>query len=682
MSIAVGIDLGTTNTVVAAVRDGRAVTLKDENSHRLLPSIVSFHPSGTVIVGDAAKERRIIDAKNTIFSVKRLIGRGWQSKEVQEAARRCPFTMKEGEKDTTVVVARGTEYTLPEISAFVLRRAKKIAETALGEPVDRAVITVPANFNDLQRASTKTAARLAGLDVLRILNEPTAAALAYGQSVQGSERMAVFDLGGGTFDITLLDLNEGVFEVLATSGDTALGGDDIDMFIADWVSAQILKAHRFDAHADPEVYARLRIIAEDVKIRLSTETEAAVDIDEIGYGAGGKPLAVRFKMTREAVERLAAPLIDRTIEVTRACFEKAGRTLASMDRVILVGGATRMPIVMRKVQEFFGRAAHVQINPDEVVALGAAMQAHVLSGRDKEHAPPPGAVAPPPQVAPQGPVAAPVDLASLPVVLGGLLGPAAAQSAPAEAAPRQPAPPEVAQHPVAKVNLVPRPAVPPVPPARPKLATLPFPMEPPPMEPEPAPAAPIVPGTESESPGGDAAGPALPDLVLAPRRGIPEEERIAAPPPSRDTDGVEMCERPHLLVDVTPFSLAVETAGGFCDILISANSPIPCDQSRVFTTAADGQVAVSVRVAQGEASRFAENTYLGAVELAGLPPKKRGELRIGVTFELDVNGMLRVSAKDTETGKKREIRLRLLGANTDAEDVEKMMQRGARHAVA
>jgi len=289
MGIAVGIDLGTTNTVVAAVKGGRAVTLRDDQGRWLLPSVVSFHPSGTVIVGDAAKARRVIDAKNTVYSVKRLIGRAWQSSEVQAAVKRVPFVLKEGDKDTTVVAARGSEYTLPEISAFVLRRAKAIAEAALGDSVDRAVITVPANFNDLQRASTKTAAKLAGLDVLRIVNEPTAAALAYGQAVQGAERMAVYDLGGGTFDITLLDLNEGVFEVLATSGDTALGGDDIDTFIADWISTQVLKGHRFDARADPEAYGRLRIVAEEVKIRLSTETESAVDVPELGYEAGGSP---------------------------------------------------------------------------------------------------------------------------------------------------------------------------------------------------------------------------------------------------------------------------------------------------------------------------------------------------------------------------------------------------------
>src|SRR5258706_6546875 len=229
MGVAVGIDLGTTNTVVAAVRDGRAVTLADEEGRRLIPSVVSFHPNGSVLVGEGAKDRRLIDPANTVYSVKRLIGRSWQSEEVQQARGRFPFELKEGAKNSTLVMARGENYALPEISAFVLRRAKAIAEAALGETVDRAVVTVPANFNDLQRASTKVAGKLAGLEVLRILNEPTAAALAYGQTTTAAERLAVYDLGGGTFDITLLDLSGNVFEVLATAGDTALGGDDFDL---------------------------------------------------------------------------------------------------------------------------------------------------------------------------------------------------------------------------------------------------------------------------------------------------------------------------------------------------------------------------------------------------------------------------------------------------------------------
>src|SRR4051812_10529496 len=271
MSVAIGIDLGTTNTVVAAVVDGVAVTLEDEHARRLLPSCVSFHPSGTVLVGDAGRERRLVDPENTIFSIKPLIGRAFDSDEVKAARARYPFQFTEGAKNSTMVLARDVGYALPEISAFVLRRAKAIAEHALGGTVDRAVITVPANFNDLQRASTKIAGKLAGLDVLRILNEPTAAALAYGQSIAKAEKIAVYDLGGGTFDITLLDLTGNVFEVLATAGDTALGGDDIDRLLADRIALEIVKRFNFDPRENAVAYARLRFIAEEVKKQLSTQ---------------------------------------------------------------------------------------------------------------------------------------------------------------------------------------------------------------------------------------------------------------------------------------------------------------------------------------------------------------------------------------------------------------------------
>src|SRR4051812_26112209 len=257
MSVAIGIDLGTTNTVVAAVVDGVAVTLEDEQSRRLLPSVVSFHPSGTVLVGEAARERRLIDPENTIFSIKPLLGRPFDSDEVKSAKLRFPFQLKEGQKNSTTVVARDVAYALPEISAFVLRRAKAIAEARLGQQVDRAVITVPANFNDLQRAATKIAGKLAGLEVMRILNEPTAAALAYGQSIAKAEKIGVYDLGGGTFDVTLLDLTGNVFEVLATAGDTALGGDDIDRLLAEHMALDVIKKFNIDPRTDPVAFARL-----------------------------------------------------------------------------------------------------------------------------------------------------------------------------------------------------------------------------------------------------------------------------------------------------------------------------------------------------------------------------------------------------------------------------------------
>ncbi|HOT13062.1 MAG TPA: Hsp70 family protein, partial [Polyangiaceae bacterium] len=314
MSAVIGIDLGTTNTVVAAVRDGRAMALPTETGERLFPSVVSFHPNGSVLVGREAKRRRLQDAANTVYSTKRLIGRSYDSEEVRKARSRSAFVIQEGPGRGVLVEARGETYTLSEISAFVLKEAKRIAEST-GEVVDRAVITVPANFNDLQRAATKVAGHIAGLEVQRILNEPTAAALAYGYGKGNQERIAVFDFGGGTFDVTLLDLAGSVFEVLATAGDTFLGGDDIDLAIAERMAERYLKTHRYDARADRQVFERLLASAEEIKIRLSASDVATVQLQEIAFGVGGKSLDMPFSMTRLELEQLAAPLVDRALGV-------------------------------------------------------------------------------------------------------------------------------------------------------------------------------------------------------------------------------------------------------------------------------------------------------------------------------------------------------------------------------
>src|SRR5580658_5891954 len=416
MGVAVGIDLGTTNTVVGVVRDGRAVTLADQGGRRLIPSVVSFHPTGKVLVGEPAKERRIIDPSNTISSIKRLIGRTWDMEEVQRARRALPFELVEGPKEGVAVVARGETYTLPEISAFVLRRAKALAEAALGQTVDRAVITVPANFNDLQRAATKLAGKLAGLEVLRILNEPTAAALAYGQSTGQSERIAVYDLGGGTFDITLLDLSGNVFEVLATGGDTALGGDDIDQLIADLMAQYFLRTYRADPRSDPSARATLRARAEVLKVALSAKEDATIELNDVVRGDGGVFLQTTFLLKRGDLERIALPLIERTLETCRFSIETIGLKLNEIERIILVGGSTRMPLVVRKVEEYFKKPATGRVNPDEVVALGAAIQASALSrvGRDKVAVPPtPSPFAPVPSRPPTVPPFAPVVSAAV-----------------------------------------------------------------------------------------------------------------------------------------------------------------------------------------------------------------------------------------------------------------------------
>ncbi|RYE92008.1 MAG: hypothetical protein EOO75_07645, partial [Myxococcales bacterium] len=387
MSAVVGIDLGTTNTVVAHVQGGRAVALGDENGERLIPSVVSFHPSGQVIVGRAAKERRLQDARNTIYSVKRLIGRPWASEDVQRARERAPFDLREGPGHAVMVVARGETYTLSEISAYVLRKAKAMAEAALGQPVDRAVITVPANFNDLQRAATKVAGRVAGLEVLRILNEPTAAALAYGYGKSNSERIAVYDFGGGTFDVTLLDLAGNVFEVLATAGDTFLGGDDIDLAIADRMCELFLREHRYDPRSDVQVFERVRASAEQLKHRLSRDPQTSTELRELAFGPGGRALSSTFSMSRGDLEKLIAPLIERTFAVCRDAMNTAGLTPRDFDQVILVGGSTRIPLVRSRVTEFFGREPLAHVSPDEVVAIGAAIQAMALSSHDRRSMP-------------------------------------------------------------------------------------------------------------------------------------------------------------------------------------------------------------------------------------------------------------------------------------------------------
>lgn len=854
MAPVIGIDLGTTNTVVAVVKDGQASAIPDENGNVLMPSVVSFHPSGNVLVGRAAKERRLVDSINTIYSVKRLIGRSWDSEEVRRARSRFPFQMKEGPGQAALVVARGESYTLPEISAFVLRKAKSIAEAALGTTVDRAVITVPANFNDLQRAATKVAGRVAGLEVMRILNEPTAAALAYGYGKASSERIAVYDFGGGTFDVTLLDLSDNVFEVLATAGNTFLGGDDLDMAIAERMAETFLARHRYDPRSEPQVFEHLKVAAEDVKHRLSTEAEVTLELKDIAHGPGGKPLGLTFSMTRGELERLATPLIDSTFEVCKEALGIARLAVKDFQQLLLVGGSTRVPLVKRRVEEFWRREVRAHISPDEVVAIGAAIQASALSGAEQRRR---GTVPPPPHPA-RATMPSSTDRPSVLAKRRGTLPPDVqrqrADTAPGpamqsgQARPRMDTSPDAFGIPSTQPFQGGRPRMPTTPgvqegadptaptrhpalgvlgrPAagageRPKQKTgtglgpaanrvvsgptlvsaadaaqnartaaeagLPLVMPEPPPAPAPkeesvafqlgdgdieelaAPlpragtgvrplAQPMALTLPEELGDGDLETPEVPDdeptrvgapspaeLERARQEGLAmlrerelEDARAAAaalpldipapppPPPAFgavakgqgfgtiDLDVPAAPSRPPgpvgtttqplaavgsttqklitsrppaaplplsappppVLVDVTPLTLAVETVEGFCDSIIARNTTVPCSRTREFVTAADNQTSVRVRVSQGESARFVENTLLGEVELSGLRPARRGDVRIAVSFALDASGMLVVSAKDVGTGRETSTQVHLVGL-PDAQEVARMAARQA-----
>ncbi len=632
MSVAIGIDLGTTNTVVASVSGGEAFTLTYGDGQRLIPSVVSFHPSGQVLVGQKAVERRFVDSENTIFSVKRLIGRAWETDDVQRARVRLPFRLVEGMKHEVLVTARGEELTLPEISAFVLRHAKAVAEEALGETVEQAVITVPANFNDLQRAATKAAGKLAGLEVLRILNEPTAAALAYGQGQfldEGKgrpkdERVAIYDLGGGTFDVTILDLAGNVFEVLSTAGDTALGGDDIDQLIADRMADELLKLHRIDARAHPPVYGALRVAAERLKCELSTRDEYTIDLRTIGYAERGEEIPFNFRMTRPELEWASVGLLDRTLEVCGLALQRAHLNVTDIDHILLVGGCTRMPLVSRKVEQLFKKAPLLKVNPDEVVALGAAIQSSALARRRTRAS----------MVVPSDVPEAPVDEPS-----------------------------------IRTDSLVPLPA-----------GAEPLELD------EPKSRSSRSPGSQSKQPlpASTAIAPVIPKAPAVPT-GMPGAAAIAQIPLRTQavrvpSAGVLRAAAP-LLIDVTPLSLHVETAGGFADRLIETNTPVPCDRTRVFSTASDFQTKVTIRVAQGEKPRFDDNTYLGEVELSGIEPRPRGNVQIAVTFELDADGILNVRARDESRGVEATARLQPFATQHEPDELARMRQRQVRYGV-
>ncbi|MET0341761.1 MAG: Hsp70 family protein [Polyangiales bacterium] len=646
-----GIDLGTTNSVVAVATGGQVAVLPDAEGNKLFPSVVSFHPSGSVLAGYPARERRLVDAQSTVYSIKRLIGRPFRSEEVRRAHERFPFQLREGPTGGSLVVARGETYTLPEISAFVLRGVRAQAEEALGQACRRAVITVPANFNELQRSATKAAGRVAGLEVLRILNEPTAAALAYGCGAGNRrERVAVYDLGGGTFDLTILELAGDVFEVVATAGDTFLGGDDIDVLVADEMVAALLAQHHYDARGDVQAYERLRAAAEWAKCQLSDTDDVELTVEELAYGTGGAALDLRFSMSRARLETLTRALVARTFDVCEEAMRMSSLRPTHIDQVILVGGSTRMPLVRAMVGEYFGRTPLATIDPDLVVAQGAAIQGAALAAQPEAPAPTPSRDSRP-GVSMGAQAIGKVALRKMPAAL--------ANSEPPKAGP--------AFQPKRAGTLM-------------GIGTLGTPSEPPPRRssvPSPLPMHTLDVEPEDLEPADlGALRPSEPDLL--PPLDLPEGDEpleldvpaLAAP---LETLPLPAGQAP-LLLDVTPQTLRIETVAGFTEVIIERNAAIPVEQSRVFTTSQDFQEAVRARVCQGESRKLSENQELGVVELHGLTPTPRGKTRIEVTFVMDADGTLQVRARDLSTGAQQSIRIDLVGAVRN-EEIERMQAR-------
>ncbi|MDD8031981.1 MAG: molecular chaperone DnaK [Acidobacteriota bacterium] len=516
MAKIIGIDLGTTNSAVAVMEGDKVTVIPNEEGGRTTPSVVAFTPKGEILVGQVAKRQRITNPENTIYSIKRFMGRRYS--EVINESKQVPFKVVEASNGDVRVLAQGKEYSPPQISAFILQKLKKAAEDYLGEKIEKAVITVPAYFNDSQRKATKDAGTIAGMEVIRIINEPTAAALAYGLDKKKNEIIAVYDFGGGTFDISILEVGEGVVEVKATNGDTHLGGDDIDQRVQDWIVSEFKKESGIDLTKDKMALQRLKEAAEKAKIELSTVMETEINLPFITADASG-PKHLLMKMTRAKLEQLAEDLIQRSIPPVKQALEDAGLKPQDINEVILVGGQTRMPRIQQVVRDFFGKEPHKGVNPDEVVAVGAAIQGAVLGGEVKD----------------------------------------------------------------------------------------------------------------------------------------------------------------VLLLDVTPLTLGIETLGGVFTKMIPRNTTIPTRKTEIFTTAADNQTSVEIHVLQGEREMAAYNRSLGRFHLDGIPPAPRGVPKIEVTFDIDANGILNVSAKDMATGKQQAITI-TGHSGLDDKEIDRMVKEAEAHA--
>jgi len=516
MGKVIGIDLGTTNSCVAVMDGGKPKVIENSEGARTTPSIVAFTKDGERLIGQPAKRQAVTNGDNTIFAVKRLIGRRFDDPVTKKDTELVPYTIVRGKNGDAWVKAGGEDYSPSQISAFILQKMKETAESYLGETVTQAVITVPAYFNDAQRQATKDAGQIAGLEVLRIINEPTAAALAYGLDKQDGKTIAVYDLGGGTFDVSILEIGDGVFEVKSTNGDTFLGGEDFDTKLVEWLADKFKAKENMDLRTDKLALQRLKEAAEKAKIELSSTASTEINLPFITArmeGGATTPLHLVETVTRADLEKMVADLIKRTIEPCKKALADAGISASEVDDVVLVGGMTRMPKVREVVKEFFGKDPHTGVNPDEVVAMGAAIQAGVLQGDVKD----------------------------------------------------------------------------------------------------------------------------------------------------------------VLLLDVTPLSLGIETLGGIMTKMIDRNTTIPTKKSQVYSTAEDNQQAVTIRVFQGEREMAQDNKLLGQFDLVGIPPARRGVPQIEVTFDIDANGIVNVSAKDKGTGKEQQIRIQASGGLSDA-DIDQMVR--------